>query len=186
MDLYMKVKTEVTHLQENLLSQMLELTQTNARSLASIMPYLRANLEDRYKAIDVMAETMIQLSVPVAHRYLMYVAENGPEAKPLQLFPAAAPAQEDLNRVMEQVKYDGIELMKVSENRRFLKNYALKLRKSVQKFFAYEKKIQGQISEIDRFMIERLMLRVPPHTVINFLKWVHTVSDFLRGVKWKS
>ena len=175
MDFYTKIRAEVKQFDQSLIKRIMEVTRNNGQNLSSITSYLRANREERNQASNMMAETIIKFSVPLAYRYLLHLAENGAEVKFIPAFSSDEVGREDWNKVMEQVKEDGIELMKVEENRKLLRNCAAKVKKYVERFFAYERKIQDEISIVDRFLLEKLMPTVDASTVINFVKWAHTV-----------
>ena len=175
-DFYSHVKDDIQHLQERLLAQIAEISQRGEFNMQRISPYIKEKFEERRKAIEIMAETMIQISLPFSHRYLLYVAENDPEGKALQEIPMVLGSKEGgWDAVVKQLKFDGIELMKVKENRSFLQNSALNLRKNVQKFYACQKRIQDLVTEIDMFLVERLMPKVTGNTFTNYVKWVQKV-----------
>ncbi len=176
MDFYMQVQNDTKHMREQFVAQMISMTQRTPLTKINMLPCLRSMLENRRQALDVMAETMMQLFVPVSHRYLMYVAENYAEANALPLAkPPSGPEGESLHEVVDKLRVDEIEVLKVEANRNFLKDCALKLRRRLGKFMEYQKKIQDQILQMDVFMVEQLGPGLSFYTITNFIQWVRLV-----------
>ncbi len=179
MDFYMRVQSDSKQLQEKMLSQIISFTQNSPLNMRSVLPLLKSILEDRRKALDVMAETIVQFSVPASHRYLMYIAENDIDTIPLALTKVNdGPQAEAVNAVVEQLKADEFSLMKIKENKVFFKDAAFKLRKAFTKFFQYQRKVQEEITKVDAFMVENLMPSLSPNTFTNYMKWVRMVHSF--------
>jgi len=161
-------------MQQGLVSKILEAGQTSARNLKDALNVVKTNLEDRYKVIDFMAESLVQVSIPLTHRYFMHLAEQD-DSLTKSTEKSDFTVKDDWHSVPEHIKSSAIETLKNEANKIALKNYAVKLRKSVKKFFSYKTQIQRQVIKLDQFFCEQVIPNITPNVFVNFFKWVNSV-----------
>lgn len=176
-EFYASISSQFSKLQEFSLSRILEITKNSDLNLSRVTPYLEFSLKDRYKAIDTMIDAIIQYSLPVSHKYLIYVAENNgklknklPEENITQL-----PWKGDLIKTVKEMEIFSYELMKEREIKHFLKSSALKFRKTVGKFIKYKQEIQNHLSNLDQFVFRKILPLLEPKMFMDFINWAFTV-----------
>ena len=178
LDFCQRIKDDTCKVQEKIVGRIIDLVQGSSIDISKIQSYVKADIEERTKAMGIMTETLMQVCIPYSQRYLLYMAENGVRECQVQQLTQKMkqdPNREELGNVLQQFTADEAEVMQVQENRTFLLKSALTLRKNVQKFLMYQRKIQEAATGLNMFMIENLMPRVPFRTFTNYMKKVQQV-----------
>jgi len=162
-------------MQEGFFSQVIELGQSSTYNLSTALSFVKTNLQDRYKVVDYMAESLVLVSIPHPYRYFIYLAEQAEVVPKTDQEKADIKMKEDSLKVPEHIKALANEILKNDENRKFLQNSAIKLRKSVKKLYASNAKIQRRVLKLDQFFCEQVIPKVTPNVFVNFFKWVNSV-----------
>ncbi len=150
------------------------------RSAGDVVPQNR--LEDKSKALDMLAETLVEFSVPFTHRYLMCLAEQAgtenclPQTKPQEQEARGESELGDLNGITEQIARDGKSLG-LTDERRFLREVSQRMRKSVRQFRDSLEDFRDQMGKLDLYMTSRLMLHQDQNRLLNYVKWMRMVGD---------
>lgn len=175
-DFYNKIKEQVTTLHKSFVSQIWEMTKSAKLNLGNIVPYIRGNLNDRYRAIDSMLKAMLDFTLPVSHRYLMHLALNASE-KPSEVreFIHGTPS-DDFDKVAAQLKADANELIKKGNFSTVLKESSLRVCEAINRLFDDGKKLEEQILNFDQYVFSKVLPSLQPNTFINYIKWVNFVT----------
>eukprot|EP00826_Nyctotherus_ovalis_P035944 TRINITY_DN3136_c0_g1_i23.p1 TRINITY_DN3136_c0_g1~~TRINITY_DN3136_c0_g1_i23.p1 ORF type:complete len:217 (+),score=43.96 TRINITY_DN3136_c0_g1_i23:712-1362(+) len=173
---YNKIKEQVTTLHKSFVSQIWEMTKTTKLNLGNIVPYIRGNLNDRYRAIDSMLKAMLDFTLPVSHRYLMHLALNGTEkASEVREFIQGTPS-DDFDKVAAQLNADANELIKKGNFSTVLKESSLRMCEAINRLFDDGKKLEEEILNFDQYVFSKVLPSLQPDTFINYIKWVNFVT----------
>lgn len=176
-EFYRSINEEIKKLQENCLSNLIELSQNSHRNLPQVVTHVQFSFKDRHKAIEELMKTLMQFALPVSHKYLLYAAENAAESSqfPFALDSKKTSSQEYFTSATRRVETYGYELMKEGEVRQFLKESALNFKRCMQKFLRCEREIQKLTVGLDQYIFERILPALEPHKAFDFIKWASTV-----------
>lgn len=151
----------------------MEWAKNSSKNVRNIVPHIQGTLNQKYDAIESVVDTVLQFTIPTAHQLFMRVVENGPEM--VHSFLPNRSVDEDYYQVVDKLKIDCHELMKVDEIKRFLRNASFSLNKNIEKLLVYKKKIRDHMFLLDKYLFDNMLPKVSNHTVINFIRWLNFV-----------
>ncbi len=173
-DFYTRMKEEAQHFQKRIFTHIINVSENYPSSSGhGVASYLKSLMEDRAKAMKVMTESFIQFSVPVTHRYLMCMAENGCNVMPM---PNAVEGPRPDSSPLEPLRVPESELVKLKACNGFLQASAIEVRKTLSKFFEYQKRMSDLMTKMDMYMVDDLVPKLSPNTIASYIKWIYTVS----------
>ncbi len=170
-----RVKRVTQQLAGRLIMQVANVLENVApRSVFDAMPVMQNAVGERTRAMDLMAQAMIELSIPAPCRYMIRIAE-GMDAKRKK-------AHEDndmlnANTILRSSIDDRMReeserfLGSVPEVRKALRENAAQLRRSVNQYFVSLENIKQKAREMDLYMVEHMAPMLDEGYLRNLVVW---------------
>ena len=175
-DFYSNVNKEINLLKGAITSKIIQRLRSNGRHDSA--QYIQEILKDRFKAVESIVDTVLQFTIPLTHRCLLYAAENNINENVIFPIPSSNEHSiEDLQKITEQAKIDCSELMKTDDIRRYLKKSGWNIKNKIERIMMYKNEIKAQIAELDTYLYNKILPIVPSKAIINFIEWIKLVTD---------
>ncbi len=150
-EFHTEVQARMTIMSERLMMQLATMVQNRQRNLA---PVLQSTTEERTRALNLMAGTVVDFTMPLPVRYITDLAEQ------VEInVKKGAPEEEevDLGEVSWLRREAKRFLRTVPEVRKSLQGVAVRLRRHVNKYFRSLESINKLTLEMDRYTAGRLV-----------------------------
>ncbi len=178
-----KIKDDAQQFDEQRLARLIDLTYRSDKPLSELVDSLKTKVEDKKKAVDVLAEALIDFSVPFAHRYVLCMAEQNDTINTLQQaleqrLEEAKVGPMDCRMVIDQIRNDRRRMKdRMPAEQRYLLEIAAGLRRSVKRYLQSVANIREHMANLDLYLTDRIDPNLDPNRVVSLLKWMHMAAD---------
>lgn len=172
-EFYRRVRVDTRHFSERLMLQLANTLQTSPYDARNTMPVLKVTTEERTNAINLMAETVVDFTMPLPVRYIINLAEEIQE----NIDGGKVPVEDDSN-VLGQFRRRARKLMmSTPELLKILKGTGAQLKRDIGKYFRSLGRINKLMLEMDRFLVDRLVPRFEKTELRSMLDWIHLLMN---------
>ncbi len=169
-DYYQSLKADTMHFTEQQTMQVASIMQSSAYNMPQIMPVLRSNIENKKKVLDIMAQTVLDVSMPIPCRYMIHMFEDECQCQMKELDEVLG---DEATTITRQVRKDWERMFTVMpESRKFLKQVTFRLMDNVNRYRISFESMKKQMEELDFYIIERMTPRMEVRSIENTIRWL--------------
>lgn len=132
----------------------------------SVMPAVSEKTEDKRKALNLIAETLIESAVPLGQRYLLCLAER-----------IGSDNERRSEPIDQMLRYDETALNAIPGVCKYLKEASARLRMSMRQYLQSFEAIRDQAIALDLYVMEQVAPLSEPTRLGESMKWVQQVVD---------
>ncbi len=186
-----RMKQHAQKFEEQHLRTLADVMQRSRLNIPEAIPMVRSAIELKKRALDVLCKTLLEFSVPIPHRFFMYLAEHGEDPPAEESSESRQGAEEDkeaktsadtdmknLDAIIAQVQEDGRRILaEMPDVRKHLQKTAAQLRVHISRYVQAYESITEEVSSLDYLAMEKLVSMMNPRHMRDFAKWVQAVME---------
>lgn len=162
-EFYRRVKADVKCFSGRLTLQFASSLQTH-----NAAPVMEATMAERSRALSLMADTMVDMSMPPTARYITALADEV-ESNSTRVDPGEEEELGEPGRMKRDAKK---LLLEWPEARKSLQGFAVRLRKDVGGYFRSLENMNRLELDLNRYMVEQLVPMIGQSSVGRMADWI--------------
>ena len=132
--------------------------------------------EERRKAFEELAKMLVEIIIPIPHKYLLWAAENSSGIFNLEnISKPTEGRKDDWNVITDILKPSSTVLARSNEGKQFFDGCASQFRSLVRQFINCQRNIQKVVRRVDWYIYDVYFSITNPQRAQLFTQWLEKV-----------